>query len=154
MALVARPRFILRMIAVLAFSADALAQGAPPMPPAAIPTEPKPRTLQQSKPPSASKRATSPKSTAKPALTQPQAPNAPAPAARMSPPAPTPPVQGPTPKPLSPEQPIDTSKPPPSLPRASRERMRACADEWSAMKRKTRTGLPMWRDFATECLTR
>jgi hypothetical protein len=32
--------------------------------------------------------------------------------------------------------------------------MHACADEWNAMKRKSIVGLPIWRDFATGCLTR
>jgi len=50
--------------------------------------------------------------------------------------------------------PVDTSQPPPSLPRAPRAKMRACAEEWDRMKRESKEGLPMWRDFATECLTR
>jgi hypothetical protein len=49
---------------------------------------------------------------------------------------------------------IDTSKPPPLLPRAPRERMRVCAEEWIQLKHKSRVGLPMWRDFAAKCLTR
>lgn len=56
-------------------------------------------------------------------------------------------------KPATVETPVDTSVPPPSLPRASREKMRACADEWKKMKLE-KSGLPMWRDFATSCLTR
>jgi hypothetical protein len=32
--------------------------------------------------------------------------------------------------------------------------MRACAEEWDRMKRESKEGLPTWRDFATECLTR
>ncbi|PPD43042.1 MAG: hypothetical protein CTY15_11100 [Methylocystis sp.] len=64
-----------------------------------------------------------------------------------------PPAQTEAPK-LSPFQPVDPSTPPPALPRASRERMRACAEEWEKKKMKTATGLPMWRDFATGCLTR
>jgi hypothetical protein len=32
--------------------------------------------------------------------------------------------------------------------------MRACAEEWDQMKRESKEGLPMWRDFATECLAR
>lgn len=55
---------------------------------------------------------------------------------------------------LAPTPAVDTSAPPPSLPRASRERMRACAEEWEGKKRATKVGLPMWRDFATECLKR
>lgn len=50
--------------------------------------------------------------------------------------------------------PVDVSQPPPTLPRAPREKMRACAEEWDRMKRESKDGLPMWRDFATECLTR
>ena len=56
--------------------------------------------------------------------------------------------------PLKPVPPVDTSIPPPSLPRASRERMRACAEEWGKMKMAAKGGLPMWREFATGCLTR
>ncbi len=65
-------------------------------------------------------------------------------------PAPAPPTQ---PK-LAPLPPVDASAPPPSLPRAPRERMRACAEEWTAFKQKTKSALPMWREFATGCLTR
>jgi hypothetical protein len=32
--------------------------------------------------------------------------------------------------------------------------MRACAEEWEKKKRATKTALPMWREFATGCLTR
>jgi hypothetical protein len=32
--------------------------------------------------------------------------------------------------------------------------MRACAEEWDKKKRASSAGLPMWRDFATRCLTR
>jgi hypothetical protein len=32
--------------------------------------------------------------------------------------------------------------------------MRACAEEWEKMKRGAKVHLPMWRDFATGCLTR
>lgn len=73
-------------------------------------------------------------------------------------PPPTPSVGAPTPvsapRKFPPLPPLDTSLPPPSLPRAPREKMRACAEEWEKMKRATKTGLPMWRDFATGCLTR
>ncbi|MGJ0509487.1 MAG: hypothetical protein ACR652_20665 [Methylocystis sp.] len=58
------------------------------------------------------------------------------------------------PRALPPLPPLDTSVPPPMLPRASRERMRACANEWDQMKRKSTAGLPTWREFATGCLTR
>lgn len=61
--------------------------------------------------------------------------------------------QAPTTK-LAPLPPVDTSVPPPTLPRATRERMRACAEEWGKKKRASNAGLPMWRDFATGCLTR
>jgi hypothetical protein len=50
--------------------------------------------------------------------------------------------------------PPDTSAPPPRLPSASREKMRACAVEWTKLKMETRGPLPLWRDFAGECLTR
>jgi hypothetical protein len=63
-----------------------------------------------------------------------------------------PPFPEPTRRPLSPSPAIDTAKPPPLLPRAPRERMRACAEEWIALKHKSRSGLPMWRDFAVKCL--
>lgn len=66
-------------------------------------------------------------------------------------------VQPTAPTALPPPQappPVDASQPPPSLPRASREKMRACAEEWDRMKRESKDGLPMWRDFATDCLTR
>jgi len=75
---------------------------------------------------------------------------APAAPGRQQPPAP--PV-APQQK-LAPLPPVDTSVPPPMLPRASRERMRACAEEWEKKKRAATAGLPMWRDFATGCLTR
>lgn len=72
-----------------------------------------------------------------------------------------PPVQQTAPKAAPPAQtklpplpPIDTSSPPPTLPRASRERMRECAEEWDKMKRGPNQDLPMWREFATGCLTR
>jgi hypothetical protein len=55
---------------------------------------------------------------------------------------------------LAPLPPPDVSAPPPLLPRASRERMRACAEEWEKKKRGATAPLPMWREFATGCLTR
>jgi hypothetical protein len=51
-------------------------------------------------------------------------------------------------------EPLDTSAPPPRLPAASREKMHACALEWAKLKQTTRGTLPLWRDFATACLTR
>lgn len=53
---------------------------------------------------------------------------------------------------FTPEPLIDTSKPPPLLPRASRSRMRACAEEWTRKKLVARNDLLRWRDFATGCL--
>ncbi|WP_442753553.1 hypothetical protein ACNHKD_11120 [Methylocystis sp. JAN1] len=72
------------------------------------------------------------------------------PAPRAAPVEPTPPTQ----TRLAPLPPVDTSSPPPSLPRASRDRMRSCAEAWEKMKRASNANLPMWRDFATGCLTR
>ncbi len=64
-------------------------------------------------------------------------------------------VQGAPPKtPLPVPPPPDTSAPPPRLPAASREKMHACADEWTKLKFETRGPLPLWRAFAGECLTR
>jgi len=63
---------------------------------------------------------------------------------------PPPPVPGR----FAPDKPLDTSIPPPSLPRASRLRMRACAEEWTKKKLLTRNDLPRWRDFATGCFNR
>lgn len=60
----------------------------------------------------------------------------------------------PAPRQFAPDAPIDTSVPPPLLPRASRVRMRACAEEWSKKKLLARNDLPRWRDFATVCLSR
>ncbi|HXY57716.1 MAG TPA: hypothetical protein VEH76_03965 [Methylocystis sp.] len=50
--------------------------------------------------------------------------------------------------------PPDLSMPPPELPAAPREKMRACADEWTQFKAAHSDPLPMWRDFAVKCLTR
>jgi len=60
----------------------------------------------------------------------------------------------PAPRQFAPDTPIDTSIPPPLLPRASRLRMRACAEEWTKKKLLARNDLPRWRDFATVCLNR
>ena len=54
--------------------------------------------------------------------------------------------------PLPPLPPIDTTKPPPMLPRASREQMHACAEQWQEMKMSSTQDLPMWRHFAARCL--
>ena len=35
-----------------------------------------------------------------------------------------------------------------------RQAMRACGEEWQAMKRAGRTSGKVWRDFAAECLSR
>jgi len=51
-------------------------------------------------------------------------------------------------------QPVDPSTPPPTLPRASRQAMRRCTLEWEKMKREGHVGAPMWREFATGCLTK
>lgn len=59
----------------------------------------------------------------------------------------------PTTHPFAPEPPVDTSNAPPSLPRASRVRMRACAEEWTRKKLLSRSNLPRWREFATSCLS-
>lgn len=72
-------------------------------------------------------------------------------AAQKQPPAATPSNAHPS---LSPLPPLDTSAPPPMLPRASRERMHACAEEWEKKKRTSSAALPMWRTFATDCLKR
>jgi len=50
--------------------------------------------------------------------------------------------------------PPDLSKPPPELPAAPREKLRACADEWTQFKATHPDPLPMWREFAAGCLTR
>ncbi len=50
--------------------------------------------------------------------------------------------------------PPDLSQPPPTLPAASHEKMRACAEEWSKIKMERPPPLPPWRDFAGKCLTR
>lgn len=58
-------------------------------------------------------------------------------------------------KPAPPElPPLDTSTPPPKLPPAAREKMHACALEWMKVKQQARAPWPMWKDFATGCLTR
>lgn len=59
----------------------------------------------------------------------------------------------PAPRQFTSETPIDTSIPPPLLPRASRMRMRACAEEWTRKKLVARNDLPRWRDFAADCLS-
>jgi len=64
-----------------------------------------------------------------------------------------PPFEEALPSPQAPP-PVDTTRPPPSLPRAPRQKMRACAEEWQLIKGESKGSLPMWRDFATECLTR
>ena len=56
--------------------------------------------------------------------------------------------------PLAKLPPPDTATPPPRLPDASREKMRACAIEWSKLKLEARNPLPLWRDFGAKCLTR
>jgi hypothetical protein len=55
---------------------------------------------------------------------------------------------------LTPLPPPDTAKPPPRLPEASREKMRACAIEWSKLKLEAKNPMPLWRDFGAQCLKR
>lgn len=88
-----------------------------------------------------------------PRATRPPTVVSPAPSAKPVPQTPQPPSVDALSPPQAPP-PVDTSQPPPTLPRAPREKMRACAEEWDRMKRESKDGLPMWRDFATECLTR
>jgi hypothetical protein len=40
------------------------------------------------------------------------------------------------------------------LPRAPRERMRFCALQWDKRQMQAKSGLPPWRDFAANCLTK
>jgi len=56
--------------------------------------------------------------------------------------------------PLASLPPPDTAKPPPRLPEASREKMRACAIEWSKRKLEAKNPMPLWRDFGAQCLKR
>lgn len=113
------------------------AQPAAPRVPVAPPAKPK----------------TPPSSPAKPAPKQPKAPLPPAstttPAPRVEAPA-----TGDNVTKLPPLPPVDTTKPPPMLPRAGRNKMRACAEEWDDLKRRTKVGELTWRAFATKCLTR
>lgn len=95
--------------------------------------------------PAAQPAKATPAKPAAPLATKP-APAAPAPRAPSIPP---PAVQS-----LPDYPPPDTSVPPAMLPRAPRERMRSCAAEWSRRKLESKGGLPLWRDFATECLTK
>jgi hypothetical protein len=77
--------------------------------------------------------------------------------APSEPPAVSPEASRPVAPPLPPPAalpPVDLSVPPPTLPRASRQAMRRCALEWEKMKREGHVGAPMWREFATKCLTR
>jgi hypothetical protein len=56
--------------------------------------------------------------------------------------------------PLASLPPPDTARPPPRLPEAPREKMRACAIEWSKLKLEARDPMPLWRDFGARCLKR
>jgi len=56
--------------------------------------------------------------------------------------------------PLASLPPPDPARPPPRLPEAPREKMRACAIEWSKLKLEARDPMPLWRDFAAQCLKR
>ena len=42
--------------------------------------------------------------------------------------------------------------PPFTLPKASRNRMRACGHKWESLKEAGATGDDIWRDFASKCL--
>ena len=117
-------------------------------PPLKKPAVAAPKSIQQDK--SADKLKTREAPPIAPA-SKPQAPAA-APRAEQTP-APIIPAPIITKKP-APLPPVDTSKPPPMLPRASRAQMHDCADEWRAMKMAKSEGLPMWRQFAMQCLTR
>ncbi|KAF0213786.1 MAG: hypothetical protein FD172_213 [Methylocystaceae bacterium] len=88
-----------------------------------------------------------------PRATRPPTVVSPTPSAKPAPQTPRPPGGDALSPPQAPPA-VDTSQPPPTLPRAPREKMRACAEEWDKMKRESKDGLPMWRDFATQCLTR
>lgn len=56
--------------------------------------------------------------------------------------------------PLATLPPPDTTRPPPRLPEAPREKMRACALEWSKLKLEAHDPMPLWRDFGAQCLKR
>ena len=56
--------------------------------------------------------------------------------------------------PLAALPPPDTTRPPPRLPEAPREKMRACALEWSKLKLEAHDPMPLWRDFGAQCLKR
>jgi hypothetical protein len=121
------------------------------------PATPTPPTRARSGPAQQKQRALSPQQDVrKPSARQPGATRPPTvapPSAKPAPRTPPPLVVDPLPPPQAPP-PVDVSQPPPALPRAPREKMRACAEEWDRMKRESKEGLPMWRDFATKCLTR
>lgn len=52
-----------------------------------------------------------------------------------------------------PAKPDDETLPPPFyLPNAPRSRMRACGEQWQAVKLSGHAGSKTWRDFATKCL--
>ncbi len=56
--------------------------------------------------------------------------------------------------PLAALPPPDTTRPPPRLPEAPRDKMRACALEWSKLKLQAHDPMPLWRDFGAQCLKR
>jgi hypothetical protein len=116
-------------------------------PPATLRKRPAPASGDVGKLPSTTEKPKTP--AAPPTEPRPEERKAPALPALRIPPFPDPPRNV-----LSTAPGIDTSKPPPLLPRAPRERMRACAEQWIDLKQKSRVGLPMWRDFAAKCLTR
>jgi hypothetical protein len=117
------------------------------------PTRPRSGPAQQKQSPPAAQQNVGQSPARRPSATRPQTVVPPTPSAKPAPQTPRPPGGDALSPPQAPP-PVDTSQPPPTLPRATREKMRACAEEWDRMKRESKEGLPMWRDFATECLTR
>jgi hypothetical protein len=119
------------------------------------PATPTPPTRARSGPAQQKQRTPSPpqEPARQPRATRPPTVVSPTPSAKPAPQTPRPPGGDALSPPQAPPA-VDTSQPPPTLPRAPREKMRACAEEWDRMKRESKDGLPMWRDFATQCLTR
>lgn len=111
------------------------------------PATPTPPTRARSGPAQQKEPARQPRATRPPTVVSPT------PSAKPVPQTPRPPGGDALSPPQAPPA-VDSSQPPPTLPRAPREKMRACAEEWDRMKRESKEGLPMWRDFATQCLTR
>ncbi|WP_281927420.1 hypothetical protein [Methylocystis iwaonis] len=131
--------------ASLLAAAPAFAQQTQPTQPAA-PRQPKSQAAKPKAPATAVQKSPA----TKPGTAKPSTPTTPQGVVKQPPAAP-PADAG---APLAPLPPVDTSTPPPMLPRAARERMRICAEEWEKHKRASRAAQPLWREFATECLTR